>query len=166
MKKTKVKVSSECPHFKILRGIVIALQDQYDRQELSSVPIKKTRARLDKARRELQEICRHERVAELMSRWSPPKLPKAGLIYSNGRICLDCGFKELNTLRDPDVCLYYSYGILHEPSFFTDFSELEKFTEFGGAEKQNLLKHLEKSIFVSRSLKDFVEKTSQKKLKP
>lgn len=165
MKKT-TKVSSEVSRFKILRGIVIALQDQYDRRELASVPTKRAKARLDRARKELQDICRHERVAELMSRWSPPKLPKASLIYSNGRICLDCGFKELNTLRDLDVCLYYSYGILHEPSFFADFSELEKFTEFGGIEKQNLLKYLEKSTFVFRSLEDFVEKNSQKNLKP
>ena len=61
MKRTKM--NPESSHFKILRGIVIALQDQYDEQELSLYPIKKLKARLDKASKELQEVCRHERSA-------------------------------------------------------------------------------------------------------
>lgn len=159
MKKTKA--SSDISHFKILRGIVITLQDQYDQQELTSVPIKKTKVRLDRARKELQGICRHEKVAKLMSRWSPPKLPKANLIYSNGRICLDCGLEELVSEMKG-----HFYRVLPEPSFFADFSEIEKFTEFGGIEKQNLLKGIDDSVPVFRSLEDFVEKNSQRNLKP
>lgn len=162
MKKTKA--NSEISRFKILRSIVIELQEEYDEQELVPVPTKGIEARLEKARKELQDICLHERVAELMSRWSPSNLPKASLVYSNGRICLDCGFKELP--REPGVRFH---RILFRSSFFADFSEVEKFTEFGGIEKQNLLKNLEKSTFVFRSLNDFVEKnsqSSQRNLKP
>lgn len=147
--------------FKILRGIVIALQDQYDQQELTQVSIKKIKVRLNKAHKELQGICRHERVAELMSRWSPPKLLKASFVYSNGRICLDCGLEELVSEMKG-----HFYRVLPEPSFFADFSELEKFTEFGGIEKQNLLKGIDDSVPVFRSLDDFVEKNLQRNLKP
>ncbi|MEK7568499.1 MAG: hypothetical protein AAB497_00100 [Patescibacteria group bacterium] len=155
MKKTKM--DPESSHFKILRNIVIALQDQYDEQELTLHPVKKLKARLDKASKELQEVCRHERVAELMSSWSPKKTPKVKFVFSNGRVCLDCGLEELVSEMN---CLFYR--ILPKSSFFTNFSEVEKFTKFGGIEKQNFLENFEKSKLVFRKLGDLLEENLKK----
>lgn len=80
MKKTKV--DSESSRFKILREIVIDLQNKHDRQELTPVPIKGVKTRLRNALKELQEICPHENVAELMSLWSwSPKKNTEGKSY-------------------------------------------------------------------------------------
>lgn len=69
----KAKVDSESSRFKILREVVIDLQTKHDRQELTPAPIKGVKARLRNALKELQKICPHENVVELMSSWSPKK---------------------------------------------------------------------------------------------
>ncbi len=146
-----MKVSKETSHFKILRGVVIVLQAEYYRCGITSID--KIKARLNKARKELQEVCPHKSVAELMSVWTPPKAPKADFINSNGRICLDCGLEELVG----DLSGHF-YRVLHEPSFFADF--------YGYNKLKVIQDDPTKSDLVFRSLSIFVEKNSQKEVKP
>lgn len=147
----KMKVDSESSRFKILREVVINLQNKHDRQELTPVPITGVKARLRNALKELQEICPHENIAELMSSWSPKKTPKAKLIYQSGRICLDCGIKELTSETKG-----HFYRILPEPSFFANFSDILRF--------KNIRENPAESGFVFRKLEELLEENLQKEV--
>lgn len=146
MKKTKV--DSDGSHFKILREIVIELQTKQHRN-LGSTRPKRIKAILDRASKELQEICPHKNVAELMSSWSPKKTPKAKFIFSSGRVCLDCGLKELASETKG-----HFYRVLPEPSFFANFSNLSKL--------EKLLESPMESNLVFRKLDDLLEENSKK----
>ena len=70
--------------FDILRSRVILLQNKCLTENLE--------IQLDFDRSELQKICLHEEVVELMS---SHKHGEKRFTVSNGRICLGCGLKEL-----------------------------------------------------------------------